>query len=268
MSGEPEEEKHRETNRERVHKGREELERQVEGHRKKMDRYAKYYSENKGDIIEDFLGNFEGTKKPAIAGTIVLAPVFVTLFFIDWILEKLSSMPFIDLLNVTNFFLFNHLIKLAFIISFGAFLITTVGRLVRTEKGFRVEKTLDELMEKVPFLGSIYGITKVTADTVLNGAEEFSDPVKIEFNGARVTAYRTGNKTSDGREVLFVPTSPNITTGFVVEMKEEDIIETDDTPREALTRTLSAGFGDHGAGRPKRSPLEDRTKRGEDDQSR
>lgn len=258
MSGEPEEEKERG----RMHKGKEELGKQVEGQRKRMDRYAEYYSDNKGDIIDNFLGNFEDTKKPAIAGTIVVAPVFVTLFIIDWMLEKLSSMPFIDLLNVTNFFIFNHIIKLAFIISFGAFLITAVGRLVRTEKGFKIEKTMDELMDQIPFLGSIYGITKVTADTVLNGAEEFSDPVKLEFNGVRVTAYHTGNRTSDGRQVLFVPTSPNITTGFVVEVEEEDIIRTDDSPREALTRTLSAGFGDGSPGRPKRSMIEENKNEG------
>lgn len=236
--------------------GKEELEKQLGIHKDRVDEYADYYSDNRREIIDGFLGNFGKNKEPAIAGIIVLAPVLVTLFIVDWILDKVNNIPYIELLNLTNSGLINQFIKLAFIISFGAFLVTVIGRFVRTEKGFHLEKTLDRCVDRIPFIGAIYSISKVTADTVFNGAEEFSDPVKIGFNGIRVTGYRTGNKTRDGKEIIFVPTSPNVTTGFVVEMAPEDVIETDETPREALTRTLSAGFGD---GRPdnlKRNPVE------------
>lgn len=251
----------------KVEKGREELRKQLSGHSGRVNRYKDYYNANKGDLIENLLINFENSKKPATAGLIVLAPVIVVLFIVDWVLEKISSLPFVDLLNLTGYTLIDEVVKLIFLISFGAFLATAVGRLVRTEKGFRVEKILDDLMEKIPFLGSIYSISKVTADTVFNGAEEFSDPVKLELNGLMVTAYRTGNSGEDGREVLFVPTSPNVTTGFVVEAEEGEIIETDDTAREALTRTLSAGFGDSNRNKPRRKPVEDGDKNPEDNSS-
>jgi uncharacterized membrane protein len=63
-----------------------------------------------------------------------------------------------------------------------------------------------------------------------------------------MTAFKTGKRTKDGREVLFMPTAPNITTGFVMEVESEDITETDERVEEALTRILSAGFAeeDHG----------------------
>lgn len=253
MSGEDE----KSGKKDKVAKGRKQLEEQLGSHREKVDSYKDYYDENKGDLIDNMLINFQENKEPATAGMIVLAPVLVTLFIIDWILEKISNLPLVDLLNITGNPIIDELFKLVFIISFGAFLATGVGRFVRTEKGFQMEKLLDDLMERIPFLGSIYGISKVTADTVFNGAEEFSDPVKLRFNGLLVTAYRTGNSGEDGREVLFVPTSPNVTTGFVVEAEEDEIIETEDTAREALTRTLSAGFGEADAERPKRRPLEE-----------
>jgi uncharacterized membrane protein len=41
-----------------------------------------------------------------------------------------------------------------------------------------------------------------------------------------------------------MPTAPNITTGFIIEVETSDITETDETVEEALTRTLSAGFAD------------------------
>lgn len=240
-----------------VEKGKEGLKKQLSDQRERVGSYKEYYNANKGDLIDNLLINFGNNKKPATAGIIVLAPIIVVLFIVDWVLEKISSLPFVELLNLTQYALINEIIKLVFLISFGAFLATAIGRFVRTEEGFQMEKILDDVMDKIPFLGSIYSISKVTADTVFNGAEEFSDPVKLEFNGFMVTGYRTGNTGENGREVLFVPTSPNVTTGFVVEAEEDEIIETDDTPREALTRTLSAGFGKSDRDKPKRKPLKD-----------
>lgn len=243
------------TAREKMRKGKRQLEKHLGDRRDMVDEYADYYSENREEIIEDFLGNIGKNKTPAIAGIIVLAPIFVTLFVVDWILDKVNDIPYIDLLNFTETYIVNQSIKLVFIISFGAFLVTVVGRVVRTKRGFRLEKALDSAVDKVPFIGAIYSVSKVTADTVFNGAEEFSDPVKLKVNGLRVTGYRTGNITRDGKEVIFVPTSPNVTTGFVVEVKPEEVIETEETPREAMTRTLSAGFGDAEAKSVKRSSV-------------
>ena len=59
-----------------------------------------------------------------------------------------------------------------------------------------------------------------------------------------MTAFKTGREAPDGRKLLFLPTAPNITSGFVIEVDEEDIIETDENVEEALTRILSAGFGE------------------------
>lgn len=247
-----------ERGKDKFRRGKDELEKQLGIQKNRVDDYAEYYSDNRSEIIDDFLGNFGKNKEPAMAGIIVLAPILVTLFIVDWILDRVNAIPYIDLLNLTNYYLVNQFVKLAFIISFGAFLVTVIGRFVRTEKGFNMEKALDSAVDKIPFIGAIYSISKVTADTVFNGAEEFSDPVKIEFNGIRVTGYRTGNMTRAGKEIIFVPTSPNVTTGFVVEMDPEEVIETDETPREALTRTLSAGFGDGRPDKLKRNPVDEK----------
>jgi uncharacterized membrane protein len=60
----------------------------------------------------------------------------------------------------------------------------------------------------------------------------------------RMTGFKTGKRTDDGRDILFLPTAPNITTGFVVEVDPDSYTEVDETVEEALTRVLSAGFGD------------------------
>ena len=48
-----------------------------------------------------------------------------------------------------------------------------------------------------------------------------------------MTAFKTGKVTEDGREVLFLPTSPNITTGFVIEVESSRITELDEDVEDA-----------------------------------
>ena len=59
----------------------------------------------------------------------------------------------------------------------------------------------------------------------------------------KMTAFKTGNKTDDGKDILFMPTSPNITTGFVIEMDPEEYEDSDESVEDSLARVLSAGFG-------------------------
>jgi uncharacterized membrane protein len=85
----------------------------------------------------------------------------------------------------------------------------------------------------------------MAAETALSGTEELQAPVKLEtWNGLRMTAFKTGKTTDDGRDVLFLPTSPNITTGFVIEVHPDEYELTDERVEDALTRVLSAGFGE------------------------
>jgi uncharacterized membrane protein len=87
----------------------------------------------------------------------------------------------------------------------------------------------------------------MAVETVLSdGAGEFQQPVKVEpWPNMRLTAFKTGKTTDDGREVVFMPTAPNITTGFVMELDPADIQEVDESVEDALTRVLSAGFGEN-----------------------
>jgi len=85
----------------------------------------------------------------------------------------------------------------------------------------------------------------MAVETAVGSTDELQAPVKLEtWDGLRMTAFKTGKTTSDGRELLFLPTAPNITTGFVVEVDPDRYEETGESVEDALTRVLSAGFGD------------------------
>jgi len=85
----------------------------------------------------------------------------------------------------------------------------------------------------------------MAVETAVSGTEDLQTPVKLEtWNGMRMTAFKTGKTAADGREVLFLPTSPNITTGYVIEVTQDRYEEIDESVEDALTRVLSAGFGE------------------------
>jgi uncharacterized membrane protein len=211
----------------------------IEKGRRKTD----YYRENRSELIQKMTNRFGDTKKPAVSGIIVLLPVLVVLFVVDWLFDKIQYIPGNQYFNLTDFYVVNQTYKLAILLVIGAIIVTGVGRLVRTKRGFQLEKLLDSLFDKIPFLGSIYDLTKVSAETLLGGGDDFSRPVKIEFNGMRVTGFKTGKEADDGRDIVFIPTAPNITSGMVVEIDEDRVTDADETSEEALTRILSAGFG-------------------------
>ena len=69
--------------------------------------------------------------------------------------------------------------------------------------------------------------------------------MKLEiWNGMRLTAFTTGKRTADGRLLIFLPTAPNVTSGLLLEIEPEKVIETEEHVEDALSRILSAGFGE------------------------
>lgn len=213
---------------------------------KKEDReeIVSYYRRQRKQGLNRIIKTIEDPVEPAILGTIVLLPILIVFLVVEYSLDWINSLPGIGLLDITGIYLVDELTKAVFLIVGSAILVTGTGRFVRTRIGLRSEKVVDRTFDKIPIIGSIYSITKVTVDTMFSGADELREPVKIKFNGFRLTAFKTGNTTHDGRKVLFLPTAPNITTGLVIEAEEDQLIApTDEERREALSKILSAGFG-------------------------
>lgn len=204
---------------------------------------TEYYRENRSKLIGRLSRKFSGSKKPAASGIIVLLPIFTVLLIVDWLFTNIAKIPGNQYINLTGYYYVDQTYKLALVLVVVAIAVTGTGRLVKTKKGFQIEKSLDKFFGSIPFIGSIYNLMKVSTETILGYGEDLSRPVKIDFNGLRLTAFKTGNKAEDGRAIVFIPTAPNITSGIVAEIQEEQIIETEENSEEALTRVLSAGFG-------------------------
>jgi uncharacterized membrane protein len=197
-------------------------------------------------------------KRDFASGLIILLPVLVTVYVLAYLYGILASLPLANVITPellagplgipADHQLMTQLVTFVRVLTTLAvfvLLVFSIGYLMRTAFGDVIEQALDDLMNQVPGLRVVYNASKMAVETAVSGADELQTPVKLEvWDGLRMTAFKTGQQTDDGREVLFLPTAPNITTGYVIEVDPGDYEETDERVEDALTRILSAGFGD------------------------
>ncbi|MFC6615381.1 DUF502 domain-containing protein [Halopenitus salinus] len=185
-------------------------------------------------------------KRDFASGLIVLVPLIVLLLVVGWIYRHIVALPLIDTLEpewlvAPALPLYRVLIALALFTT----LVLAVGYFMRTTLGRFLEARLDDAINHLPALRVVYNASKLAVETALSGTDDLQKPVHLEtWQGIRMTAFKTGKKTRDGRLVLFMPTAPNITTGFVIEVEPERVTETGESVEEAMTRVLSAGFAE------------------------
>ena len=193
-------------------------------------------------------------KRDFASGLVVVVPILASFYVIVWIYSFLAGLTpeaIIPSEVVSGSVpegqaaLVAELLRVGLTLLVFVTLVLAIGYLMRTAVGGLFERAVDDVANRVPGLRVVYNASKMATETALGGADELQSPVKLEtWDGMRMTAFKTGKQAADGRDVLFLPTAPNITTGFVVEMEAEEYTETDESVEEALTRILSAGFGD------------------------
>lgn len=187
-------------------------------------------------------------RRNLIGGVVVLAPIVAAIYVVYWVYVRLASFPGSELLELTPYGQVNNLVTVVVAVIVILVLLLAAGNLARTALGFYVQRRLDEAANRIPGIRLVYNATKMAFETMLGDTDEFQEPVKLEFGHVRVTGFKTGKQTDDGREIVFVPTSPNITSGYVLEVEEDDLRASDESVEAALTRVLSAGFGEQNGG--------------------
>ncbi len=185
-------------------------------------------------------------KSNVFGGLIVIAPLAVTAYVVWWIYGVIIGLPGARMLRFTDVSVVNEVIQFAFTVLVIVLVLAAIGYVFRTATGVVFKRWLDETARRLPVVGFFYNATQMAVEAVSLGKDEFDRPVKMDFHGVRFTGFRTGGRTDGGREVVFVPTAPNITSGFVVEIDPELTEDAGESTEEALTRILSAGFASKG----------------------
>ena len=129
-------------------------------------------------------------------------------------------------------------------------LLFIVGLAVTNRPGKKVIGWIDGFMIRVPLFGFVYATIKQFVDAVRNlgGPQQFKGVAYVEYPspGCRLIGFITGNfedpQTAKGTTSIFIPTSPNPMTGFVVLMDDDKVFKSDMTLEEAGKMILSAGL--------------------------
>jgi uncharacterized membrane protein len=116
--------------------------------------------------------------------------------------------------------------------------------------GQRLVSWGESILSRIPLVRSIYKMVKQVINAVFStNSEAFRKVVLIEYprQGSWSLAFLTGtnteinNKTKNKMVSVFVPTTPNPTSGFLLMLSKEEVIELDMSIDEALKFIISLG---------------------------
>jgi len=129
--------------------------------------------------------------------------------------------------------------------------ILITGVLVTNILGRKLVALWEKVLNKIPGFRNVYNVLKKVSDTVFNtSTDSFRKAFLIQYpsKGIWVIAFQSGNyrgeaKSIIGEEImnLFVPTTPNPTSGFFVMMAKKDAFELDMSVEEAFKLVICAG---------------------------
>mgnify|MGYP001424217574 FL=1 len=181
-----------------------------------------------------------------ITGVVVLIPIGFTLY-LSKILIGLSSKLIPQNIN-PNSYLPYEVPGIEIIISI--IFITIVGGLSLSFLGKRILKLIDDLFKRIPFLRTIYSAILQMTETFSNKDNDKKSVVLIEYPRKGVWAVGFATKENKGEMAkktnqklinVFVPTTPNPTSGFLLMFPIDDVIYLNMTFEEASKFIVSAG---------------------------
>ena len=181
-----------------------------------------------------------------ITGVVVLIPIGFTLY-LSKILIGVSSNLIPKNINPNSYLPFN-IPGVEILIS--VIFITIVGGLSLSFFGRRILKLIDDLFKRIPFLRTVYSAIVQMTETFSNKDDDKKSVVLVEYPRKDVWAVGFATKENTGeisektnKKLLnvFVPTTPNPTSGFLLMFPLEDVIYLNMTFEEASKFIVSAG---------------------------
>ena len=181
-----------------------------------------------------------------ITGVVVLIPIGFTLYLTKFIIG-ISSKIIPQNIN-PNSYLPYAIPGIEILIS--VIIITIVGGLSLSFLGKRVLKLIDDLFKRIPFLRTIYSAIVQMTESFSNKDNDKKSVVLIEYPRKGVWAVGFATKENKGEMAdktnkklinVFVPTTPNPTSGFLLMFPIDEVIYLDMTFEEASKFIVSAG---------------------------
>jgi len=181
------------------------------------------------------------------AGLLVVVPLAGSVFLVLWLFTFVTDFLLPASLRTE---VWTPLYRLAALLAF-VVLTTAMGWITRLVIGRRLVAVIERLIDRVPLFNKTYGFVKEISHTVLTGQKTmFQRVVLVEFPRPGmwavgfVTSEATGEPQIRTREQVinaFIPTTPNPTSGFLVLVPRDQVIELDMSVAEGMKMVISAG---------------------------
>tara|TARA_A100000164_G_C21706141_1_gene675912 strand:+ start:33 stop:638 length:606 start_codon:yes stop_codon:yes gene_type:complete len=181
-----------------------------------------------------------------IAGIVAIIPIGITIYLTVFIIE-ISSKLIPNEINPNNYLPFS-IPGLEIIISI--IIITFIGGLSVSFIGKKILQLINDLFKKIPFLRTIYSAINQMTESFTTKDKNKKSVVLIEYprKGSWAVGFATkenkgeiSKKTNSDLINVFVPTTPNPTSGFLLMFPKKEIIYLDMTFEEASKFIVSAG---------------------------
>ena len=184
-----------------------------------------------------------------ITGVVVLIPIGITVYLTLFIV-KVSSKILPKELN-PNHYLPYYIPGVEIIISI--ILITFIGWLSLSILGRRLLKIFEDILKRIPILRTIYSAITQMIETFTKSEGNVKNVVLVEYprKGSWAVGFATkentagiGDKIKQNLVNVFIPTTPNPTSGFLLMFPKEEVIYLDITFEQASKFIVSAGTSD------------------------
>ena len=184
-----------------------------------------------------------------LAGAVVLIPIAITLYLTLFFI-KISANLLPKEINPNNYLPID-IPGIEILIS--VILIIFIGWLSLSFLGKKIIELINNLLKKIPILRTIYSAIGQMTETLTSSKNKQQSVVLIEYprKGLWAVAFATKEnkgiiKNSINEEVInvFVPTTPNPTSGFLLMVPKKDLIYLNVTFEQASKFIVSAGTSD------------------------
>ena len=181
-----------------------------------------------------------------IAGVVVLIPLSITVY-LSIFLIKTSSKILPKEINPNNYLPYEIL---GIEILIAIFLITFIGWISLSFVGKKLLSLVDEIFKKIPILRTIYSAVAQMTSTLTQSKDNKKSVVLVQYpkEGTWAVGFVTqenkgeiSEKTQKDLVNVFLPTTPNPTSGFLLMYEKKDVIFLDITFEQASKFIVSAG---------------------------
>ena len=192
-------------------------------------------------------------KKYLITGLISIIPIIITYWLVQkvflWVSipgKKIIN-PLIEYLDINNQY---WIVYMDYIFGFilTVFIINLLGLIVSNVIGKKIYHAFEKILNKIPFINTVYSSIKQIITTFSSSSKNtFKKVVLIEYpkNDLWTLAMVTGESKNEKNEIfynIFVPTTPNPTSGYLLFVKKDNVIETKLNIEDALKIIISGGL--------------------------